>query len=162
MPAEALIAGVLRFFQRVERDFPTTAGMDLTEWRARRHPDHPDYLFPELLDKGGPGGWPRDELFADLAAGRPTVSPDADELIRRVTSLMDGSEAEALYRELDISARRSAGFQAWALDPTHYLAHFDVETPREIEKRLRDLLVGLRNRARARGWEVPDEPSNAE
>jgi hypothetical protein len=48
VPVEALVGGVLRFFRRIERDFPAAAGIDLAEWRERRDPEHPDYLFPEL------------------------------------------------------------------------------------------------------------------
>ena len=48
VPVDALVGGVLRFFRRIESEFPAATGMDLAEWRLRRDSKHPDYLFPEL------------------------------------------------------------------------------------------------------------------
>jgi hypothetical protein len=99
---------------------------------------------------------PRDEIRTDLLDRRPTLSAKADVLALKVTRLMSGEEANALWELLDSQADHSLAWSQWMTPPFRYLADFDPGVVAGIETYLEDLYQHAREQARARGWEVEE------
>jgi hypothetical protein len=99
-------------------------------------------------------GHARDDLGTDLDAGRPTLSPSIDPLLRRVLALQIGGERDNLLAEIWDQVAVSPSLHAWIRAPDRYFSEFEPQIVTGIELRLRQLLEELRERARERGWEL--------
>jgi hypothetical protein len=103
-------------------------------------------------------GNPRDSIWTDLEAGRPTISPSGDALARRVMALMSSAEAQALDSRIYNLASDSPALRGWILDPKRYLADLDPACASTIEVLLKAEHDRLVRRAESRGWDVDDKP----
>jgi hypothetical protein len=101
-------------------------------------------------------GHPRDATASDLATGRPTLSPEADDLARKVMALMSVNEREDFARSLDAQVAESAHWATWSKNPDRYLADLDPDCVSEMTSYMAGRYDRLRQRALKRGWEVPD------
>jgi hypothetical protein len=136
--------------------------LDGDDRRSSRSEDVPRTAFRVAVGKaasryGRPvNGRPRDETKLDLAMGRPTLSLEADDLARRVMSLLTASENDGFGGRLDARIRGSAESAEWFKNPHVYLAELDPDCVAGIIDWLSKEYERLRERAVSRGWEVPD------
>lgn len=91
-------------------------------------------------------GQPRDEATVDLAQGRPTLSPEADELARSVMALLTFNERDEFSRRLSSRIGDSPAWQAWVKNSDQYLCDLDPTCVAEItptsQRRTSDFVNG--------------------
>ena len=84
------------------------------------------------------------------------LSPEADDLARRVMALLTTSERDSFGRTMDNLTSGSAKWAEWMADPQTYLADLDAQCVARISDWLTGEYERLRKRAIGRGWEVAE------
>jgi hypothetical protein len=100
-------------------------------------------------------GHPRDQIETDIAAGRPTLAPDLDDLARRTAALLDTKRATRFWNGIEYRVRRSSAFHEWMRLKTAYLQDLDADTTEAIRRHLEGAYRKVKVQAERRGWEVP-------
>ena len=102
-------------------------------------------------------GKPRDNILTDIVILKlPTLSPDADDCVRRIERLSGTKQADALEQQLRewLASVESTSAAKWSTDPTIYLSDLEPQKVAELTDALKTQLAGRVRDARDRGWEV--------
>lgn len=103
-------------------------------------------------------GKPSDSVLGDIISYRiPRISPEADDLVRRLAALCDTNQLHELNARLERAliamAREDPPNDGW-VSPPGSLAERHPLRVQQLTAELREELDGRRAEARLRGWEV--------